>query len=103
MPEFRTLRPIIFIVLRDETLIPHLDLDSIVWEPGKVAVPRAQERQDSMLATLQAWATPYYQRDDQWSYTAHRRIFEAFGGSKIEYSDPSAFSAQQSLERIADE
>jgi adenylate kinase family enzyme len=137
--------------------IPHLDLDSIVWEPGKVGVLRAQEaitaslhefldanaawvmegcygelvqmastsctqlvflnpglnvclannrnrpwephkytsreRQDSMLVTLQAWAIAYYQRDDQWSYTAHRRIFEAFGGSKVEYSDASAYSA----------
>jgi adenylate kinase family enzyme len=137
--------------------IPHLDLDSIVWEPGKVAVMRApeaifaslhefldanpawvmegcygelvqmaatrctqlvflnpglnaclanncsrpwephkygsKELQDSMLANLQTWVAGYYQRDDQWSYTAHRKIFQAFGGSKVEYCDPSAYSA----------
>jgi adenylate kinase family enzyme len=137
--------------------ISHLDLDSIVWEPGKIAVQRpkgaieaslrdfldgnlswvmegcygelvqmasscctqlvflnpglevclannrnrswepqkytSRERQDSMLATLQAWVAAYYQRDDHWSYNAHRRLFEAFDGSKVEYLEPSAYVA----------
>jgi hypothetical protein len=136
--------------------ISHLDLDSIVWEPGKVALQRApeaiatslrefldansewvmegcygelvqmaatrctqlvflnpgldvclannhsrpwephkytsKERQDFILTTLQVWVTAYYQRDDQWSYTAHRKIFQAFRGPKLEYCDPSAYS-----------
>lgn len=63
---------------------------SRAWEPHKYS---SQERQDSMLATLQAWVASYYQRDDQWSYVAHRTIFDAFEGSKVEYCDPSDYSA----------
>ncbi|HQZ31559.1 MAG TPA: shikimate kinase [Arenimonas sp.] len=129
--------------------LAHLDLDSIVWEPGKIAVPRApeaiaaslhaflegherwviegcygelvdmaagrctelvflnpgrdacldnntrrpwephkyasKEAQDAMLANLQAWVAGYYEREDAWSYRAHRRIFDAFTGRKIEH------------------
>lgn len=132
--------------------LTHLDLDSIVWEPGKIAVPRAPEAiaaslqhfiasheqwviegcygelveaaagactelvflnpgkeaclannlrrpwephkyatpqaQDEMLANLQAWVAGYYEREDAWSYRAHRRIFEAFGGPKAEHVAP---------------
>ena len=137
--------------------LPHLDLDSIVWEPGKIAVQRSQaainasllgfiagnatwviegcygelvqlasahctelvflnpgveaclahntrrpwephkyaslEQQESMLASLQAWVTDYYQRDDAWSYSIHRQIYDAFGGSKVEHVETSAYSA----------
>lgn len=38
-----------------------------------------------MLANLQAWVSGYYQREDAWSYHAHRRIFDAFGGRKTEH------------------
>ena len=136
--------------------VTHLDLDSIVWEPGKIAVQRSsdaiavslreflasnsawvlegcygelvqaasrhctqlvflnpglevclannrrrpwephkyasQEQQDSMLANLQDWVAGYYQRDDQWSYSAHRGIFDAFGGPKVEYRDPVGYA-----------
>lgn len=129
--------------------LAHLDLDSIVWEPGKIAVPRRHEdvsaslhafilsedgwiiegcygdlveaasqhctelvflnpgrdaclannlqrpwephkyasidEQNSMLAKLQAWVAAYYTRDDQWSYSAHRRIFDEYAGSKVEH------------------
>lgn len=128
--------------------LAHLDLDSIVWEPGKIAVQRApdevaaslaefiatnqawviegcygelvkaaaphcseliflnpgreaclannlrrpwephkyasREEQDSMLANLQAWVAGFYERDDQWSYKAHRTIFDAHPGAKTE-------------------
>ena len=128
--------------------LAHLDLDSIVWEPGKIAVQRAsdviaeslkaflsahdrwviegcygelvetassycteliflnpglqiclehnlqrpwephkyesKEAQDLMLPNLQDWVTGYYDRQDQWSYDAHRRIFDSFNGSKSE-------------------
>jgi adenylate kinase family enzyme len=128
--------------------LPHLDLDTIVWEPGQVAVQRApeaisdalddfiranegwviegcygdlvqaasahctgmiflnpglaaclannrrrpwephkyasKEAQDAMLANLQAWVAGYYLRDDEWSYRAHRRVFDGFAGSKRE-------------------
>ena len=52
------------------------------WEPHKYASP---QQQDAMLAQLQAWVAGYYQRDDQWSYAAHRRIFDAHPHRKIEH------------------
>jgi len=130
--------------------LAHLDLDSIVWEPGKIAVPRAPEAvseslqafltthktwviegcygeliektkqhcseliflnpglevclehnrhrpwephkysskqaQDEMLENLQTWVAGYYERQDQWSYHAHRQIFDTFSGHKCERS-----------------
>jgi len=51
------------------------------WEPHKYA---SREEQNSMLASLQDWVAEYYTRDDQWSYAAHRRIFDAHSGAKIE-------------------
>jgi adenylate kinase family enzyme len=51
------------------------------WEPHKYASPEAQ---DAMLDNLQAWVRAYYTRDDQWSYAAHRRIFDVFPGAKAE-------------------
>ena len=128
--------------------LAHLDLDSIVWEPGKVAVQRdpgaivdslkafltsqdgwiiegcygelvesassyctelvflnpgletclehnrqrpwephkyaSKDAQDVMLENLQVWVAGYYERKDQWSYHAHRQIFDAFTGCKSE-------------------
>ena len=130
----------------------HLDLDSIVWEPGQVAVPRSaeaidasltdfieshrqwviegcygdlveraaahcdelvflnpgvatclannmrrpwephkyasSEQQQAMLEQLQAWVSSYHARDDAWSYHAHRRLFDAHPGAKIEHTSP---------------
>lgn len=130
--------------------LAHLDLDTIVWEPGKIAVPRAPEAvseslqeflrihtnwviegcygelieattnhcseliflnpgievclehnrhrpwephkysskqaQDEMLENLQTWVAGYYERQDQWSYHAHRQIFDTFSGQKSEHS-----------------
>ena len=53
------------------------------WEPHKYA---SLEQQNAMLATLRAWVTDYYDRADQWSYKAHRRIFDAHPGAKIEHT-----------------
>lgn len=132
--------------------LEHLDLDSIVWEPGKIAVPRtpeaieaslrdflsrhdgwviegcygelvraaatgatelvflnpgldaclennrrrpwephkyaSKEEQDAMFANLQAWVAAYYTRDDEWSYAAHREIFDRHDGPKVEHVAP---------------
>lgn len=54
------------------------------WEPHKYA---SREAQDAMLDNLQAWVAGYYERQDQWSYHAHRRIFDAFTGTKHEHTD----------------
>ena len=54
------------------------------WEPHKYA---SQEAQDAMLQNLQAWVAGYYQRQDRWSYCAHRQIFDSFPGRKSERLD----------------
>ena len=51
------------------------------WEPHKYA---SKEAQDEMLENLQAWVADYYERQDQWSYHAHRQIFDSFAGPKSE-------------------
>ena len=51
------------------------------WEPHKYVSKQAQ---DDMLANLQSWVVGYYERQDSWSYHAHRRIYDAFQGSKHE-------------------
>ncbi|HEX7937717.1 MAG TPA: hypothetical protein VF483_01925, partial [Gemmatimonadaceae bacterium] len=130
--------------------LAHLDLDTIVWEPGQVAVPRpaaavrrslddflaahsswviegcyselieatapsatqlvflnpgldvclannrrrpwephkyaSAAKQDEMLDALQAWVAGYYDRDDPWSYAAHRRVFDGHNGPKAEHT-----------------
>lgn len=54
------------------------------WEPHKYASPDEQNR---MFDALQTWVADYYTRDDAWSYRAHRRIFEAYGGPKREMTE----------------
>ena len=56
------------------------------WEPHKYASPEAQ---DAMLAHLQVWVSSYYERDDTWSFAAHRALFDAFQDSKVEYTEPA--------------
>ena len=53
------------------------------WEPHKYA---SLAQQNAMLAALSAWVSDYYHRTDQWSYQAHRRIFDAHAGAKIEHT-----------------
>ncbi len=57
------------------------------WEPAKYA---SQQEQDAMLDQLQAWVADYYVRGGEWSYQAHRRIFDAHRGLKREVTDPAA-------------
>lgn len=51
------------------------------WEPHKYA---SKYQQDAMLENLQDWVAGYYERKDQWSYHAHRKIFDTFIGCKSE-------------------
>lgn len=60
------------------------------WEPHKYA---SKAEQDQMLENLQAWVVDYYVRQDQWSYHAHRRIFDSFAGRKSERLNGSAAAA----------
>jgi adenylate kinase family enzyme len=61
------------------------------WEPHKYASAREQ---DAMLENLQTWVSSYYQRSDAWSYAAHRALFDAFAGCKIEHTSQAAISDQ---------
>ncbi len=54
------------------------------WEPHKYA---SREAQDAMLGNLQAWVAGYYERQDPWSYHAHRRIFDSFASRRSERTD----------------
>lgn len=66
------------------------------WEPHKYA---SMEQQNAMLANLQAWVAGYYHRDDSWSYTAHRRIFDGHTGAKVEHTvAPPAATGEPSME-----
>lgn len=60
------------------------------WEPHKYT---SKEEQDAMLQNLQAWVAGYYERKDQWSYHAHRKIFDAFTGRKSERLSSAATAA----------
>jgi adenylate kinase family enzyme len=60
------------------------------WEPHKYASKAAQ---DQMLESLQAWVADYYARQDQWSYHAHRGIFDSFTGRKSERLGSGAVAA----------
>ena len=57
------------------------------WEPHKYA---SLELQNAMLSQLQEWVVDYYQREDAWSYRAHREIFDAFTGPKVEHRELGA-------------
>jgi adenylate kinase family enzyme len=64
------------------------------WEPHKYALP---EDQDAMLSKLQEWVAGYYERDDAWSYRAHREIFDAFTGTKVEHRDVGAYAVEEQI------
>lgn len=66
-----------------ETCLAHNRLRP--WEPHKYA---SAAQQDAMLENLQVWVAGYYDRDDMWSYAAHRRIFDAHPGAKVEHVSP---------------
>jgi adenylate kinase family enzyme len=58
------------------------------WEQHKYA---SLEAQNAMLSQLQEWVAEYNQRDDAWSYRAHREIFDAFTGPKVEHRELGAY------------
>jgi hypothetical protein len=58
------------------------------WEQHKYA---SLEAQNAMLSQLQEWVSEYNQRDDAWSYRAHREIFDAFTGPKVEHRELGAY------------
>jgi adenylate kinase family enzyme len=60
------------------------------WEPHKYDSKAAQ---DANLEMLIAWIRDYDARTDEFSLSAHRTLFEAFAGEKIELTSPAAIAA----------
>ena len=54
------------------------------WEPHKY---KSIEEQNKNLEMLIDWIKQYSYRDDEFSFKAHRRLFDNFRGSKIEYTE----------------
>lgn len=52
------------------------------WEPHKYESPEAQNVNLEMLI---GWIRQYDRRADEFSYDAHRRLFDAFPGRKYEF------------------
>ena len=52
------------------------------WEAHKYSSPEAQNEN---LAMLIRWIEDYYERQDVFSFEAHRAFFEGFPGPKTEY------------------
>ena len=59
------------------------------WEPHKYASKAAQ---DANLAMLIDWIRGYETRTDELSLAAHRRLFDAFPGEKIELASRDAIA-----------
>lgn len=53
------------------------------WEPHKYSSPAAQDKNLTMLVD---WIRAYDQREDEFSYRAHRHLFDAFKGKKREFT-----------------
>jgi len=66
------------------------------WEAHKYPSPEAQ---DKNLDMLQAWVANYAQRYDEYSLSAHRKVFDAFNGIKHEHH--SNLNAQ-SMKKISE-
>ena len=60
------------------------------WEPHKYA---SREEQDASLEFLLGWIRDYATRDDVFSLAAHRALFDAFAGDKIELTSREAIAA----------
>ncbi len=60
------------------------------WEPDKYATAAAQ---DANLEMLIGWVRSYAEREDEYGLAAHRAVFDAFPGSKMEFTHPEAYSS----------
>lgn len=60
------------------------------WEPHKYP---SQQAQDANLELLIGWIRDYATRDDVFSLTAHRALFDGFPGDKRELSTREAITA----------
>lgn len=60
------------------------------WEPHKYA---SKEAQDANLEMLIGWIRAYATRGDTFSLSAHRGLFDGFGGEKTELTSREAIAA----------
>ncbi len=60
------------------------------WEPHKYAT---KEAQDANLPMLLEWIQAYETRTDVFSLAAHRALFDAFPGAKLELETREAIAA----------
>ncbi len=58
------------------------------WEPEKFSTPKEQR---AMLDQLIQWVREYETRDDEYGLKRHREIFDAFDGSKREYTTVDSY------------
>jgi len=72
---------VIFLNLSIETCISNCK--SRPWEPHKY---KTADEQDKNLAMLLHWVKDYSIRDDEFSLSSHKALFEQFKGKKVEYN-----------------
>ncbi|MGH7297514.1 MAG: shikimate kinase [Polyangiaceae bacterium] len=60
------------------------------WEPHKYTT---KEKQDAGLAFLLGWIGEYETREDVYSLKAHRAVFDAFKGDRVELTSREAIAA----------
>jgi adenylate kinase family enzyme len=60
------------------------------WEPHKYAT---KEAQDANLDMLIGWIRDYAVRSDEFSFAAHRALYDGFAGDKIELASREAIAA----------
>jgi cytidylate kinase len=71
--------------LAARTRAPLMDLDSVVWEPGSIAVPRpvnAAEDDVRSFRSTQSWVSQYYTREGDMSLSAHAACFDSYSGRR---------------------
>jgi hypothetical protein len=59
------------------------------WEPEKFS---NAEDQQAMLEQLIQWVREYETRDDEYGLRRHRKLFDEFKGSKIEYTSEASYT-----------
>lgn len=71
---------VIFLNPGEETCVRNCKLRP--WEPHKYASPEEQNRNQDMLLD---WVRQYSLRDDEFSLSAHQKLFDDFSGKKTEF------------------
>ncbi|GAA3916488.1 shikimate kinase [Litoribacillus peritrichatus] len=85
------------LLVEEATEIVFMNLDVILckenarqrpWEPHKYPSPADQDKNLSMLLE---WIEQYHERDDEFSFQAHKNFYERFIGKKTIYHENPLF------------